>query len=103
MFSPGLRALNRGIQLGCPGYHPISMKAVEKKVKRLFLVTALFVFSLLLSTARAQQIDVAFGYGTLTAPAGKTSGAFFFPSMGGGGYPSFTAVFLLKHRLVFDG
>jgi hypothetical protein len=92
-----------GIQLDSSRLHPISMKALENNVKQLTVVTALFVICLLAGTASAQRIDAAFGFGTLTAPAGKTSGAFFFPSMGGGGYPSFSADFLLKHRLGIEG
>ena len=72
-------------------------------MKKLALIVALFVCCLLEATANAQQIDAAFGFGSLSSAAGKTSGGLFFPSAGGGGYPSFSADFLLKHRLGLEG
>lgn len=63
----------------------------------------LFVFCLVGRSAYGQQIDAAFGVSTLSAPAGKTSGGLYFPSEGGGAYPSFSADFLLRRRLGVEG
>jgi hypothetical protein len=79
------------------------MKPLERNLKKLTLIAALFVFCLFERTASAQQIDAAFGFGSLSSAAGKTSGGLFFPTMGGGGYPSFSADFLLKRRLGVEG
>jgi hypothetical protein len=79
---------------------------MEKNLKKLTLIAALFVFCVLClfeRTASAQQIDAAFGFGSLSSAAGKTSAGLFFPSAGGGGYPSFSADFLLKKRLGIEG
>jgi hypothetical protein len=72
-------------------------------LKKLSLIAAVFVICLLQKTARGQQIDAAFGVGTLSSAAGKTSGGLFFPTTGGGAYPSFSADFLLTHRLGIEG
>ena len=72
-------------------------------MKKLTLIAALFVFCLCERTAHGQQIDAAFGFGTLSSAAGKTSGSLFFPTVGGGGYASFSADFLLTHRLGVEG
>jgi hypothetical protein len=72
-------------------------------LRKLALIAILFTSCLLVGTARGQQIDAAFGFGTLTSAAGKTTNGVFFPSMGGGGYPSFSADFLLVHRMGIEG
>ena len=72
-------------------------------MKKLILIASLFVFCLFERTASGQQIDAAFGFSTLTSAAGKTSGGLFFPTAGGGGYPSFSADFLLIHRMGIEG
>ena len=72
-------------------------------MKKLALIAALFVFCLVERPAGAQQIDAAFGFGSVSSAASKTSGGLFFPSSGGGGYPSFSADFLLKRRLGLEG
>ena len=72
-------------------------------MKKLTLIATLFVFCLFDRVAHAQQIDAAFGFGSLSSAAGKTSGGLFFPTAGGGGYPSFSADFLLRHRLGIEG
>src|SRR5438105_13694653 len=42
-------------------------------------------------TARAQQMDLAFGMGTLSAPSATVnSQGFLLPSLGGGAYPVFS-------------
>ena len=56
----------------------------EKNLKKLILIAVLFVFCLFERAAHGQQIDAAFGFGTLTSAAGKTSNGVFYPSMGGG-------------------
>jgi len=55
------------------------------------------------AAAHAQQIDFGFGYSTLMAPNANTSNGLYFPSMKGGGYPSFSADFLIKHRFGLEG
>jgi hypothetical protein len=83
--------------------HQISRESSEKNLKKLTLIATLFVFCLFDRVAHAQQIDAAFGFGSLSSAAGKTSGGLFFPTAGGGGYPSFSADFLLRHRLGIEG
>jgi hypothetical protein len=61
------------------------------------------VFCLLVASAAAQQVDVAFGVSTLSAPSGTTSGALYFPSQGGGAYPGFSADFLLHRHFGIEG
>ncbi len=61
-------------------------------------------FSLLLpltfaTSLHAQQLDAAFGLGTVTAPQG-TNG---FPSESGGLYASFSGSYIFKHRIGFGG
>ncbi|HYH00421.1 MAG TPA: hypothetical protein VD837_14910 [Terriglobales bacterium] len=56
------------------------------------------------SAARAQQIDAAFGFSTVSAPSAQDAGANFSPqSVGGGTFLSASADFLLKHQLGFGG
>ena len=76
---------------------------MEKNLKKLTLIATLFVFCLFERTAHGQQIDAAFGVGTLSSGAGTTSGGLFFPTLGGGTYPSFSADVLLIHRLGIEG
>jgi hypothetical protein len=76
---------------------------LERNLKKLGLLATLFVFCLFERPAHGQQIDAAFGFGTLSSAAGKTSGGLLFPTAGGGGYPSFSADFLLTHRLGVEG
>jgi hypothetical protein len=72
-------------------------------LKKLILIASCFVFCLFQRTAVGQQIDVAFGVGTLTSSAAKSSGGFLFPTMGGGAYPSFSGDFLIFHRVGIEG
>jgi hypothetical protein len=72
-------------------------------LKKLTIIAVLFAFCFLERAANAQQIDAAFGFGTLTSSAGKTTNGVFYPSVGGGGYPSFSADFLLAHHLGIEG
>lgn len=72
-------------------------------MKKLSLVVSFFVFCLFVGSAVGQQIDVAFGVGTLTSGAAKSSGGFLYPTMGGGAYPSFSGDFLIFHRVGVEG
>ena len=72
-------------------------------MKKLTLIAVLFVFNALASAAHAQQIDVAFGASGLSSAKGKTSGGLFFPTVGGGIYPNFSADFLLMRHLGLEG
>lgn len=72
-------------------------------MKKLSLIAILFVFGLFEPIAHGQQVDFAFGLSTLKSGTGKTSNGFFFPTMGGGAYPSFSADFLLTHRIGIEG
>jgi hypothetical protein len=72
-------------------------------LKKISLIAALLGLSLLGTVARAQQIDVAFGVGTLSSASGKTTAGLFFPTVGGGAYPTFGADFLVHHRLGLEG
>ena len=53
----------------------------------------------LAAPALAQQVDLAFGISTLTAPASSISNGLTFPSEKGGAYPVFSGDFLLHRRL----
>jgi hypothetical protein len=69
--------------------------------KLLFCLT--FVLALTLITADAQEFDGAFGFGTTKAPSATTNANGTFPSLSGGLYPSFSAIFRLKHHVGFGG
>ncbi len=77
--------------------------SLEKNLKKLSLIAMLFVLGLIETPAYGQQIDAAFGVGTLSSAAGKTSGGLFFPTVGGGAYPTFSADFLLRHHWGVEG
>lgn len=85
------------------GYILVSSNSLEKNLKKLTLIALLFVFALLGRTAHAQEIDAAFGVSTLTSGSGKTTNGVFFPSVGGGAYPMFSADVLLTHHLGIEG
>lgn len=70
---------------------------------RKFIATIVFCFSLSLSGALAQQIDIGFGLGGITAPSGGASSAYSTTSQGGGIYPGFSGDFLLKKSLGVGG
>lgn len=71
-------------------------------MKKLTLIATFFVLCLF-QTAVGQQIDVAFGVGTLTSSGKSSSGGFLFPTMGGGAYPAFSGDFLIFHRVGIEG
>jgi len=74
-------------------------------VRKLAGIAFLSVFFLLMSaTAYSQQLDVAFGLGTVTAPSAfDASGDFFPQSVGGGVFPSFSGDFLFFHNFGVGG
>lgn len=68
-------------------------------MRNLSVVAIAFAFFLVV-TARAQQLDAAFGVTTVTATsAANVSGNFSPQSIGGGAYPAFSADYLFKHNL----
>ena len=72
-------------------------------MKKLSLIAVLFLFCLSETAAHAQQIDAAFGVGTITSGSSTTTNGVFYPSLTGGAYPSFSADFLLLHRVGIEG
>lgn len=71
-------------------------------MKKLIATSLLCVCALFLGqgTARAQQIDVAFGLNTLTAPSASSASGNHFPqSMTGGFYPTLGGDVLFFHHL----
>jgi len=91
------------IQPDMTGYTSNITISSEKNVKKLTLIAALFVFGVLVSAAHAQQIDVAFGASGLSSGQGKTTNGLFFPTVGGGTYPDFSADVLIYHRVGLEG
>ena len=75
----------------------------DKELKKLTLMTAVFALCFLGAVAHAQQLDFGFGFSTTSAAGPSTSNGLLFPSEKGGGYPSFSADFLLKHRIGVEG
>jgi len=64
-------------------------------LKKIALVAIFSALVTIAGTARAQQMDVAFGMGTVSAPATKiNSQGFPLPSLRGGAYPSFSGDFI---------
>ncbi len=73
-------------------------------MRKLSLIAVLALPFLIQGTLRAQQFDVAFGVGTLTAPsASSASGNHQQVSLTGGAYPVFSADLLLKNRFGVSG
>ena len=59
---------------------------------------------MIITTARAQQFDAAFGVGTVTAPSASSASGNHLPvSQTGGAYPAFSADLLLKDRFGVGG
>jgi hypothetical protein len=75
----------------------------RRTLKKLSLIAVLFLFCLSERAAHAQQIDAAFGVGTITSGSSTTTNGIFYPSLTGGAYPSFSADFLLLHRVGIEG
>jgi len=73
-------------------------------LRKLSLMAVLAVLFLIQGTVHAQQFDVGFGVGTLTAPsAASASGSHQAVSLTGGAYPVFSADILLKQRFGISG
>ncbi|MGH9547029.1 MAG: outer membrane beta-barrel protein [Terriglobales bacterium] len=73
-------------------------------MRRLILLAILVLPFLIAGTMQAQQFDVAFGVGTLTAPSASSASGNHAPvSLTGGAYPAFSADLLLKGPLGVGG
>ena len=73
-------------------------------MRKLSLMAVLVLPFLVHSTAHAQQFDVAFGVGTLTAPSASSATGSHAPvSLTGGAYPVFSADLLLKRQFGVSG
>ncbi len=73
-------------------------------MRRLSLIAALFLPFIIQGTVHAQQFDVAFGVGTLTAPSAASATGNHNPvSLTGGAYPVFSADLLVKRDFGFSG
>jgi hypothetical protein len=89
-----------------PG-RPIASKthiAPEDHLRKLSLIAVLVLPLLVQGTLHAQQFDVAFGVGTLTAPSASSASGDHNPvSLTGGAYPVVSADLLLKKRFGVGG
>jgi hypothetical protein len=73
-------------------------------LKRLSVVAVFFAIVLVGSAANAQQIDFAFGVGTISSPAATTNSAgFYLQSLTGGAYPAISGDFLLHKNFGIGG
>ena len=73
-------------------------------MKKFLVTAALSLFFLIYQPAQAQDLEAAFGLGTLTAPSPSSATGDYSPvTLSGGLYPSFNANFFLRHRLGFGG
>ena len=73
-------------------------------MSKLCLLAVLFFPFLIPGTVHAQQFDVAFGVGTLTAPSASSASGNHNPvSLTGGAYPVFSADLLLKKQFGVSG
>jgi hypothetical protein len=78
--------------------------APEDHLRKLSLIAVLVLPFLVQGTLHAQQFDVAFGVGTLTAPSASSASGNHAPvSLTGGAYPVFSADLLLKNRFGVSG
>ncbi len=72
-----------------------------RKLSSLMVLAASFLIG---GTLHAQQFDVAFGVGTLTAPSASSATGSHAPvSLTGGAYPAFSADLLLKKQFGVSG
>lgn len=77
---------------------------MEVHLRKLSLIAVLVLPFLIQGTVHAQQFDVAFGVGTLTAPSASNATGNHAPvSLTGGAYPVFSADILLKQRFGVSG
>jgi hypothetical protein len=73
-------------------------------VKKLIVLIAVSGFLLLHTAAQAQQMDAAFGFGTLGSPSASSAQGQYAPvAIRGGLYPNFSADFLLKRHFGVGG
>ncbi len=73
-------------------------------MKKLIIPVVVSVCFLLHTAAQAQQMDAAFGFGTLGSPsASSASGSYSPVAIPGGLYPSFSADFLIKRHFGVGG
>jgi hypothetical protein len=73
-------------------------------LRKLSLVAVLVLPFLISGSLHAQQFDVAFGLGTLTAPSASSASGNHAPvSLTGGAYPVFSADLLLKRQFGVSG
>jgi hypothetical protein len=71
---------------------------------RKLLILLLVLPVTLVVGSQAQEFDGAFGFGTVKAPAATVnSSGIPVPSLSGGLYPSFSAIFILKRHIGFGG
>jgi hypothetical protein len=73
-----------------------------KKLLTLSVLTTSVLFGV---AAEAQEFHAAFGFGGIKTPGVSTNDVtgITYPSLGGGLYPSFSGIFILKHHLGFGG
>ena len=73
-------------------------------MKKASLIAIVCLTTLTTVSLCAQQLDAAFGVGTLTAPSGVSAAGNHAPvTMGGGAYPAFSADYIFKHNFGFGG
>jgi len=73
-------------------------------LRKSLCIALLSIFFVIGRTAHAQQLDAAFGLGTVTAPsASDASGNFFPQSVGGGVFPTISGDVLLLHHFGVGG
>jgi hypothetical protein len=72
---------------------------MEVHMRRLVAVVAMCWISLLVAPVCAQQIDVAFGGGSLSSPGNSFSGGAFLPGEGGGAFVGFNGDVLFRGNL----
>jgi hypothetical protein len=68
-------------------------------MRRLIVVAVMSWICALVAPASAQQIDVAFGGGSLASPGNSVSGGTFLPAEGGGAFVGFNGDVLIKGNL----
>jgi hypothetical protein len=76
----------------------MSLEVPLKKLSVLVYLGAIFLFT---QGVRAQELDAAFGVGTMNAPSPTANSN--TASLNGGAYPAFSADFILKRRIGIGG
>lgn len=73
-------------------------------MKHFAIAASVFTLLFLARPAHAQEMDMAFGFGSLTAPSASSASGDHAPeSLGGGLYLNFSGDFLIHHRLGVSG